>query len=289
MLRLTVLFVGEDHAVGGADDDTGRFLRMGRYQWTGPGQWMGPFRSGGWEVAHVATLDAAIARLAQPEVPPPQVVVLGEPRPGVWNTTEVEQLRRLAPLARFVRYSGSWCEGQARSGRPPAGTAGVYWHRWAPHVARQLEALARGDNPSWVQPLTATPDEQVLCDTPPTPAPPHRGLVVVRAATASTRDALRVACGQAGYLTDAGCEQNARRPRRPRAVLWDTHPEALHDAAAIAELQQSTGGAPVLALVGFPRPCDVQAALAAGIAAVISKPWNVADLQWHLEQLPAAL
>jgi CheY-like chemotaxis protein len=43
--------------------------------------------------------------------------------------------------------------------------------------------------------------------------------------------------------------------------------------------------APVMALVDFPRVADVEHWRAAGAAAVLSKPVNLDDLFWQLDQL----
>jgi CheY-like chemotaxis protein len=46
--------------------------------------------------------------------------------------------------------------------------------------------------------------------------------------------------------------------------------------------------APVVALAGFPRADNVARALAAGISAVIAKPYLLDDLCWQIEQLRRA-
>jgi CheY-like chemotaxis protein len=221
------------------------------------------------------------------------VVILCEPRPGVWSDHELAELRSLAPLARLVRLSGSLCEGQARSGRPAAGTWHVPWHRGATFAARELSAAAStaeepwGSSPCWSLPLTATPDERALATFQPG-APRASGHVVICSASAATAAALAATCESAGYTTSRYLpwDLTTAPPRGlTTALLWDTTVESLSDAARVTSLQAAHPHVPILALAGFPRAEDVAAAHAAGITAVLAKPLDTNELLWRLEQL----
>lgn len=63
---------------------------------------------------------------------PLDLIVLAESRPGEYSATSIDELRACAPLARVWRLLGSWCEGEQRSGHPPAGCINTYWHQWEP-------------------------------------------------------------------------------------------------------------------------------------------------------------
>ncbi len=64
------------------------------------------------------------------------------------------------------------------------------------------------------------------------------------------------------------------------AIVWDTTIEQAQDRQLIADLRHRGGDAPLLAVVNFPRPDETQAALDAGVTAVVSKPYLVRDLLW---------
>lgn len=70
------------------------------------------------------------------------------------------------------------------------------------------------------------------------------------------------------------------------AVLWDTVAEDCADAARVGELSRSAGSAPIIALLNFPRIEEVVRAHAAGVSAVVSKPFLIDELFWQLNQLP---
>jgi CheY-like chemotaxis protein len=256
---------------------------------------------------HVADLPAARQHLESPRQTGNQsrqdydVVVLCEPRPGIWTDHEVAELRSLAPLARLVRLSGSLCEGQARSGRPAAGTWHVPWHRWPAFAARELSAATADapwwSRPCWSLPLTATPDERALATFQP-PAPRASGHVVICSPSAATAAALAATCHSAGYttsrnppcgLTTALLCNHTTAPlcSLTTALLWDTTVESLSDLARVASLLAAHPDVPLLAVAGFPRAEDIAAARAAGITAVLAKPLDTNELLWRLEQLSA--
>ena len=61
----------------------------------------------------------AAARMLARGGDPPELIVLVQSRPGEFSAAEIDDLRRLAPLARVRRLLGTWCEGEARR-RPAA-------------------------------------------------------------------------------------------------------------------------------------------------------------------------
>ena len=111
-------------------------------------------------------------------------------------------------------------------------------------------------------------------------------LIVIRAARAAAAAALADLCRAYGYRTAVvGASRCAIDGAR--VVLWDAEPYWLGDPARVREIARSASGVPIVALVGFPRRRDIQAALGAGIAAVLAKPLVAADLFWQLERAGA--
>ncbi|MEX2111844.1 MAG: hypothetical protein WD845_01580 [Pirellulales bacterium] len=233
-------------------------------------------------VEHVADVAAAGTYLkgTSPDV---ELIVLCESRRGQYSSAAVDELRRLAPLARFWRVLGSWHEGEPRSGRPPAGCISSYWHQWPARAARELAAEAGEGNATWTLPVTATADERGLAEAD-LPIERHAGTIVVCANRFESAAALADACRLGGYDTRAIREGDEFHADRIVAMVWDANPECVTDVTRIAALRQSVGGAPLVAVVGFPRAVDVRSAQQAGVAAVVSKPYSVRDLLWHVER-----
>jgi hypothetical protein len=211
------------------------------------------------------------------------LVLLVESRPGEFASSEIEQLRRLVPLARFWRVLGSWSEGEQRSGRPPVGCTASYWHAWTARISSELDRWCRRQCPSWGMPLTATADERIA-QLVEQSWNAGAGLVVVCAARSEHARALADACTRGGYQTLVVAEGQRFTAKSAVALVWDTPIKAACDAAQVNRLKRAAGGAPIYVVAGFPRVDQVEEAVAAGVAAVISKPYVVRDLWWHLAQ-----
>jgi hypothetical protein len=215
---------------------------------------------------------------------PPDVLVIAQSRAGQFSHDEVSSLRRAVPLARIVALLGSWCEGEARTGRPWPGTTRLYWHQWAPWFARELRRLSEGKCPTWGLPVTATADEMIDFSMD-VALPTTGGLIAIRARQGCAYDALAEACRSAGYATVWLRDDQHVEVQGPRAVIWDDTHCGPRQAARIAAAAAGVRPAPLVALFHFLRIDDRRRALAAGAAAVLSKPLLIDDLFWYLKQL----
>ena len=65
-------------------------------------------------------------------------------------------------------------------------------------------------------------------------------------------------------------------------MIWDTTADQAADPATVALLRTGFAAAPIVAVLGFPRPDEIAAARRAGVAQVVSKPYLLADLQRRL-------
>jgi hypothetical protein len=61
----------------------------------------------------------------------PELILFAEPQPATYHQSQVETLRRHAPLAQLVVVAGTWCEGELRTGKPHPGVLRLYWHEFA--------------------------------------------------------------------------------------------------------------------------------------------------------------
>ena len=227
-------------------------------------------------VERVADLPAAEILLADTDTAI-DLIVLAESRPGQFSAASIDRARRLAPLARVWRILGSWCEGEQRSSRPPAGCASSYWHQWRERAQREFTRARKGRCPAWGLPLTATVDERALAAMEAT-REKRSGTIAIRARRPEAAAALADACRAEGYETHVVLDGEPIVVRGATALVWDTTVQGARDAGRVEQLRRATDGAPIIALLGFPRPDDVCRALEAGVAAVISKPFLLGDL-----------
>ncbi|HTU27541.1 MAG TPA: hypothetical protein VMF30_19180 [Pirellulales bacterium] len=242
-----------------------------------------------------ADLAAAIEWIEREHVEP-TVIVIGQVWPGEIGHAELARLRQAAPLARLCGLLGSWCEGEMRSGRPWPGAWRVLDHQWPQRGNRQLAALAAAGGSVWNLPVTATAEEQLLHEiqlpvggsTRRASAGGKRGTVVAVAAVADMGGALADACRSIGFEAVVWRDlpgETHESPLAAAAVLWDARAEEAGRSELVERLRRATEGAAVVALLGFPRPDEIERATAAGVAAVVSKPFLLADLAWQLDRV----
>jgi hypothetical protein len=242
-------------------------------------------RPGVWLVGDVEHRDfaEAIALLrasADTDTGAPEVVVLAQSRPGTVRASELQRLRRCAPLAAVVALLGSWCEGETRSGRPLAGVRRFYWYEFPNWWRRQLMLRAAGRCPDWARDQDG-------------------GLRIADCGLKLGRVAVAAACwdtlaAMGDVIGNLGADCVWYRPqtfddaeRRFAAGIWAGGQLSDVEAARLASFcaRLAACHAPVIALLDFPRFDRCAAAERAGAAAVLGKPWLNADLVATLERL----
>ena len=82
-----------------------------------------------------------------------------------------------------------------------------------------------------------------------------------------------------------------RSPRGTRisgavAALWDARPEMVADPELVSQVRRAVEGATADRIDKLsPRPTTPWDATAAGVSAIVSKPFLLKDLFWQVEQL----
>jgi CheY-like chemotaxis protein len=217
----------------------------------------------------------------------PAVIVFAASRPGMMHARDAEQLRRCLPLGGMVALLGSWCEGEARTGRPVPGISRCYWYDFPNWWRRQLELLASGHCPDWALPATAD-DRDCAKTWPRQVSETTAGLIVLRTTCWETGDVLADVLRASGYAT-AWAPRGGRGAsiRGAAAGIWEGRQLDEPELCQLAEFceQLATDEAPVIAIADFPRRDRCEAAIQAGAAAVLGKPWLNADLLGTLERL----
>jgi hypothetical protein len=216
----------------------------------------------------------------------PELIVIAQSRPDAFLAEEVNHLRRAAPLAGIVALLGSWCEGETRTGRPWPGVARIYWYEFPAWWRRQLQLRTAYHCPDWARAATQLPRKCV-----PGHPQPRPGLIVLRTPSRDNADALAEALSHANHST------TWQRHVQPRAYtrgaiagIWDGGQLNDAEASDLAEFctQMSREGAPVLAMLDFPRRDGVNQGYEAGAAAILGKPYLNCDLIATLESIARA-
>jgi hypothetical protein len=232
-----------------------------------------------------AEVESASEALASGEIIP-EIILIAQAFPGQFSHQAIDRLRRLAPLARLLGLLGSWCEGETRSGHPWPGAIRVYWHQYALRARQELRRLVEGQCPSWGLPITATEEERLLQKTE-TALPQRRGLIAIHARGFAMADWLSAACRTCGYSTVWLRPDQYTRVEGARAAIFEGSELSAEELEQVRRLANTLNKTPVIALLDFPRIEDQRRAIGAGATAVLSKPLNLEDLYWQLEQSAA--
>jgi hypothetical protein len=220
----------------------------------------------------------------------PEVVILGQTRPGQVGQPQIEGLQKRWPLAAIVTIVGSWCEGELRTGRPVQGDTRLYWYEFPAWWQRQIALWHAGRCPEWARP---TVDAYRSLSVQNAAHPPDAGirnrprrLIQLRTPNRDTADTLADLLHVAGYATV--WNPLGRPPtivRGAAAGIWDGAQLDDCEVCDLADFCRSLArdAAPVVALLDFPRRDRVEVATQIGAAAVLGKPWINTDLVATIE------
>ncbi len=233
-------------------------------------------------VSRISEAERAIEVLETGEITA-DVIVIAQAFPQQFSHADFDRLRRLAPLSRILGLLGSWCEGETRSGQPLPAAIRIYWHQWHARAERELHRLIQSQCPSWGLPVTATEEERLLVSTAQTPPRGH-GLVAIHARGFAMGDWLSEACRTCGYSAVWLRPPHYTHVEGAVAAIFDGSDLDGEELDQLGRLTNAIGRTPVIALLDFPRIEDRRRALAAGAAAVLSKPLNLDDLFWQLDE-----
>ena len=214
------------------------------------------------------------AKDSRPRSTDPDLILLVASRPGRFSAAEVESLHRRAPLARLIALLGSWCEGEVRSGHPWPGVTRIYAHQWQARLPRELE--------TW-QPRTATEIDRLMNSRLATKA--QRQLNGIAAAQRTMFDALAAACRSFGKEAVWLLPHLPPTVQCVDAVIYDATLDLTDELAHLRKLREQLHSPPTLLLLDFPRQSDLLAAMQAGVASVLAKPYLIADLAAEIERL----
>ena len=227
----------------------------------------------------------------------PEAIVVAQAFPDQFSIKKIDRLRRAAPLARLLGLLGSWCEGELRTGHPWPGVLRLYWHQFPAQCSREFARLQTGKGSTWGLPITAGNEERLLAAEPAESGlSAERGLIIIWSRRFEMQDWLSSACRLRGHSTVWLAPGHAPKVAGAQAAIFDG---CRCDEVEIAEIEKLAGllgsvsgvtgvsgkPVPMVGLLDFPRIEDHARAMAAGAAAVLSKPLDIDDLFWQLDRV----
>lgn len=213
------------------------------------------------------------------------LIVLAQSRRNQVDDSIVRFLQTEFPGMPIAFVLGSWCEGETRSGEPVPGVVRVYWHQWKGQYDKFVQQLETSGITDWHLPATATVADRIEQGK----APDNdvcRLIIGISAWTQTQYEMVADALTTLGY-----------RARWLERSIWDAQAFRLLSAICIdansltddlvnrvSWLRTTFPDRPMVLILNFPRADEVASASDLGIAEVLAKPFELAELHAALKR-----
>ncbi|MFK7769221.1 MAG: hypothetical protein AB8B55_18515 [Mariniblastus sp.] len=229
------------------------------------------------------------------------LIVIAQSRRDQFNSADVEKAQNNFSNTPIVSLLGSWCEGETRSGTPYPGLIRVYWHQWQGRYQKFVEQLAKEELTEWHAPVTSSIADRIgkaegLNPVVPSPhfahsRPTNAGGGLIRcvgisAWTNTQHEMLADAVNQFGWES-RWVERGAWVADREKLVSIlvvdaDSWSNAL--ANRMNWLRSEFPTTRMVLLLNYPREDELESIYAAGVSAVVSKPFELQELKSAMER-----
>lgn len=216
------------------------------------------------------------------------LIVIAQSYPEQFSPTEIEQLQNRHSQTPIVAVLGSWCEGETRSGKPWPGVVRIYWHQWLGRFEMFRSQLKESNVTIWHEPRTSTVADRILrLDAPQQVLQPHQRKVGISAHNTAQVEMLQDAFRQLGYNAFwielmMGANPNIGEPD---LVCVDANHLNHELKTRIEWLREKFPDTPQIVVCNFPRANEVQDLISWKVAGVISKPFELQDLEFSVKSL----
>jgi hypothetical protein len=203
----------------------------------------------------------------------PVAVIVAQSRPGDVNAEELE--RQPAGAVVFV-LAGPWCEGELRSGTPPAHVSRIPWRRWRCGFEAELAPLLRPDRGGERAGYALPADAQLIARNlrAVKEVKPTFDAVAVCTPSSPFYDALAEAFGKLRIKARRAAPGSADSLASVKLVIYDGWPEV----ERYRSFRPPPEASRELLLLDWPRPTDAQRAAEAGIHEILALPFLLSDL-----------
>lgn len=201
----------------------------------------------------------------------PQAVVCVQRFLGDVSSARMESLRQQIPAAQWIAFVGPWYIGELRAAESNSGFMSVPWHAWEAAFPVLLQ-------PRSVLPRTVVELERVLARRRGLAGVTRDYIIGVFATARSARNTLLDLVHQAGATAVAVHDPSEIGSGPENGLLVDLSDSA-DDLPQSPMWRKVFQRVPTIVTCGFARSSEVSQLHAAGVAAVVSKPYRWATIE----------
>ena len=201
----------------------------------------------------------------------PQAVVCVQRFSEDVSSARIESLRQRFPAVQWISFVGPWCVGESRAGEARTEMLPVPWDAWEAAFPVILQ-------PRSVLPRTVAERDRVLARRRGLAGLTRERFIGVIAKSRESRSTLLDLVQQAGATAVAVEIPSAVESDKLNAIGFDEG-DATEEIGSSPMWREVFQRVPTIVTLGFARPSEVAQLHAAGVAAVISKPYRWATFE----------
>jgi CheY-like chemotaxis protein len=221
------------------------------------------------------------------------LIVIAQSRSNQFDQAAIDSIVARNPLTPVVMLLGSWCEGERRSDTPVAAVKRVFWHQWSGRFDDFTTAMNEQGISLWHSPPIETDADRIKAvqtDRPLTNQPVI-GISALNQPTFETLSEAITSIGGRPKWVERTSQINLSASATLICIDADSADQALE--RRIQWVQKQLAHVPLIVLMNFPRRQETERLNQLGVTTVISKPFELAQLQTAIEstigqQIPPA-
>ena len=209
------------------------------------------------------------------------LVIIAQSRRDQFELEVIENIQSRFGQSPIVAVLGSWCEGEMRSGHPWPGVIRIYWHQWAGRYEAFTQQMESHGISSWHVPRTSSRGGSNPCFTLARPRiQKSNGLESVPGLELNLKwftTPFESFDWESRWVERCVWDATSAQLLNPICIEADSLTPELEQR--IAWLRSEYPSAGFVMILNFPRINDVEDLAKMGIAHVVSKPFELNDLQ----------
>jgi len=211
------------------------------------------------------------------------LILIAQSRSNQFDQSEIDSIVSNNPLIPVVMLLGSWCEGERRSDQPVKGVKRVFWHQWQGRFDDFSDQMKQQGISLWHSPAIETDADRIKMaqSSLGLRKEPVIGVSALNQQTYDTLSQAIVALGGKPKWVERTSIINLCASATAICIDADSADEALE--RRIQWVRNQFAHVPLIVMMNFPRRQEIQQLEKLGVASVVSKPFELTDLQKAIE------